>query len=180
MMQDNMEVNDVSFMQKRKSATKSNQDKQMKIIVLHAATTPYKYLDENDKRLYESTLDAAPLKTLPKSQIVGIALVEKYHPLVHGENEWYIKGNVGYWIEAVFRLETPIPFKGKLSLFTLPKDVQEQIKAQPGVQETLEKWSLLGKGNDDLRALSIRQPPVEAILQGMKKVENRSRSVFKV
>jgi hypothetical protein len=65
-------------------------------------------------------------------------------------------------------------------LFTLPKDVQEQIKAQPGVQETLEKWSLLGKGNDDLRALSIRQPPVEAILQGTKKVENRSRSVFKV
>ena len=153
----------------------------MRIIVLHAATTPYKYVDENDKLRYDPILIKAPLKTLPKSQIVGIALVEKYHPLVHGETEWYFKGDVGYWIEDVFRLETPIPYKGKLSLFTLTKEVQEQIKTQPGVQERLEKWSLLkANGADDLRALSIRQPPVEAILQGTKKVENRSRSVFKV
>ena len=157
----------------------------MRIILLHAAATPYKYVDEADKQRYESILQTRPLKMLPKSQIVGLALVDKYHPLVHGETEWYFKGNVGYWIEDVIRLDEPIAYKGKLSLFSISDEVQEQIKAQPGVQERLEKWRLLCNGKESnplepLRALSIRQPPVEAILQGTKRVENRSRSVFKV
>ena len=153
----------------------------MRIIILHAASTPYKFVDETDKQRYDTILQSKPLKMLPKSQIVGLALVDKYHPLIHGETEWYFKDNFGYWIEDVIRLEEPIPYKGKLSLFTISQDVQEQIKIQPGVQDRLEKWRLLcGKSEESLRALSIRQPPVEAILQGVKRVENRSRSVFKV
>lgn len=152
----------------------------MRIIVLHAASTLYKYVDEEDKKRYESIVHDTPVKTLPKSHIVGLALVDSYHPLVHGETEWYFKGDVGYWMEDVIRLEQPIPYKGKLSLFKISQDIQDQIKSQPGIEERLRKWSLLANGNGvtDLRGLSIRQPPVEAILQGTKKVENRSRCVF--
>jgi hypothetical protein len=151
----------------------------MRIIVLHAASSPYLFQSEADRRLYETALERKEFKSLPKSAIVGLALVDRYDRTRHGESDWYIPGSHGYWIQDVIRLE-PIPHKGKLGLFFLPEDVQDAIRKNDVVRHTLDEWGKQCAWGEDLRAVSIRQPPIEAILQGKKNVENRSRSIFKV
>lgn len=161
----------------------------MRIILLHAATTPYKFISETDRALYEAAIGSS-FTSLPTGKIVGLALVDKYDPNRHGENEWYIQGSYGYWIQDVIRLQEPIPCKGKLSLFHVPEEIQSDIRTREEIVEKLAEWekvsswgtvcSSCGSWTSDLRAVSIRQPPVEAILSGHKKIENRSRSIFKV
>jgi hypothetical protein len=152
----------------------------MRIIVLHASSSPYIFQSKEDRCLYETLLKSTDFKSLSKRAIVGLALVDLYDPSRHGESEWYIPGSHGYWIQEVIRLPEPIPHKGKLGLFFLPEDVQQTIRRCEKVRDTLDAWEKQCEWGTGLRAVSIRQPPIEAILRGKKNVENRSRSIFKV
>jgi hypothetical protein len=151
----------------------------MRIILLHAATTPYKFISDMDRALYEAAIGSS-FTSLPTGKIVGLALVDKYDPIRHGENEWYIQGSYGYWIQDVIRLQEPIPCKGRLSLFHVPEEIQFDIRTREEVAEKLAEWEKVCLWGSELRAVSIRQPPIEAILLGQKKIENRSRSICKV
>lgn len=63
---------------------------------------------------------------LPMGAIIG--LVDIVDCVTESKSPWW-EGPVGFKLENARRLPNPIPCRGKRRFFTLPKDVEEQIRA---------------------------------------------------
>ena len=154
-----------------------------RIIALLAGKGTFTFRSKEDRFLYVDLLETTTFDHLPRGKIVGLALMTEarlYDPILDGQNPW-ASGPYIYQISSTVRLTNPVPCKGNLGLIHLALDIQESIRSQPVVSEWIDelknKYEFIW-GDEDFRALTIKQPPVEAILCGEKTVENRNRSLF--
>lgn len=156
-----------------------------RIVALLAGKSKYAYRDERDRELYESIMNAEQLKTLPRGVIVGLMLIDQAGTQDDLKiNTPWAFGPYLYHIKSVIRLPSPISYKGNLGLIHIDNNIQDIILKQPGVMEQIQEWKDVSPGlvwgDESLRALTIKQPPAEAIMSGHKTVENRTRSIFRI
>jgi len=156
----------------------------MRIIAILAGKALYTFRNEDDRLLYETSLHHSNWKALPRGSIVGIALVDDacaYDASIHTDP--FAFGPYVYHIKDVVPLDIPISYKGNLGLNKLTEEVHAQVMSQQSVQDKIATWIKEEQevwGQDQLHGISIRQPPAEAIVRGIKKYENRSRSMFSI
>jgi hypothetical protein len=156
----------------------------MRIIAILAGQSLYKFRNEADQELYQVALGHSDWKSLPRGCIVGLALIDEagpYDATIHDNP--FAFGPYLYHINDVVALEQTIPYKGNLGLLTLTEDVCTQIKSQESVHTKVAEWCQLYPevwGHEQLCGISIRQPPAEAIMKGVKRYENRTRSMFPI
>src|SRR3989442_634853 len=122
--------------------------------------------------------------TLPGGYIVGLILFSKVRPYDEkkdSENK-YAQGPFIYEIEDVVRFSKYIKSTGKLGFFKLSKEIVDDFINQEEVIQKIRIWK--GKYNlfpncvdGDFRALAIKEPWCSLILNGEKRVENRSRKI---
>lgn len=156
----------------------------MRIIAILAGQALYTFRNEEDQQLYQTAFGHSDWKSLPRGCIVGLALIDEagpYDATLH--NDPFAFGPYLYHINDVVALEQTIPYKGNLGLLSLTEDVCTQIKSQESVRAKVEEWRQLYPevwGHEQLCGISIRQPPAEAIMKGVKKYENRTRSILSI
>lgn len=156
----------------------------MRIIAIVSGKALYSFRNEEDRLLYETSLQHSNWKELPRGCIVGLALIDDagpYDPSCHTDP--FAFGPYVYHIKDVVPLETPISYKGNLGLLKITDDIQTLVMSQVSVAEKIQTWLKEEKevwGHEQLHGISIRQPPAEAIIKGMKTYENRSRSMFSI
>jgi len=129
------------------------------------------------------------VEELPRLCAVGLALFESgewYRKEKHDKNKWAI-GPFCYNIKDAVKFPEPIPCLGKLGFFRITSSVLKKCLRFPKVLKKVEMWKR--KYKDEMwkedkpsafRGLSVKQPFAEAIVRGVKKVENRSRSIGQV
>ena len=123
---------------------------------------------------------------------------EYYNPSLGKQDMWAV-GKVVYKILEVMQLpqECVQKYKGSLGTFFVENDVENKILNNKMVQQTIEQWNgkykkLLGppydinekrsarseKNKSQYKALAVKQPILQAIMDGFKKCENRSKSII--
>ena len=102
-------------------------------IALHASSTVSKHDYENlSAFLEEHGLPVLPSqKELVKGAIVGVVDIVGCHTPKDGAypSKWY-SGEYGFVLENPRPLHQPISIKGKLNLWTIPNEIEEQIWTQ--------------------------------------------------
>jgi len=90
-----------------------------------------------------------------------------------------LPGTYQYLLGSVFRLPLPVSQPGQLGLWTLQDDdVVAQVLSQPGVRAWLAERGVTAPETTAMKVLSVRQPWSHEILEGRKKIENRSHPVI--
>ena len=102
-------------------------------IALHASSTVSKqeWEDLSDFLKEHGLPSMPPKETLVKGAIVGVVDIVGCHNPEEGAypSLWY-GDEYGFVLENPRPLPIPIPIKGKLNLWTIPKEIEEQIWAQ--------------------------------------------------
>ena len=88
-----------------------------------------------------------------------------------------------YHIDSVFILPNPIPIKGHLGAFRLPRETRDAVVAQiPSGLAGFERFSIpedcTASPLVELRGLSLKQPWLYRIMHEGKNIENRKRRIF--
>ena len=133
--------------------------------------------------------------------IVGMMVIgdPQYYDPSLGKLDAWATGKIVYKILEVLRLpqECVQKSKGNLGTFYIDNDVEKKILDNPIVQETIVEWngkykSMLAaaydvnekrnenseKNKSNYKAMAIKQPILEAIMDGFKKSENRSKAIL--
>ena len=148
----------------------------MRVVWIHASKT----LAEG-----EAGAGVGACGTLPRGAVVAVALFERarrYDAAAYAGDP-HATGPLCYDIADAARLERPVPCRGQLGMFALDAAGLDACLADRGVAAALGRWmrdhpDALGEvAARGVRALSVRQPYAEWIASGIKRVENRSRSV---
>ena len=159
----------------------------MRILFVHSAKVPYPlHKDAYHKKLVQKELK--DMEDLENGKILGCMLVDdvQWYTSDMGRKERWAVGPLCYHIKDVFRLSTGIDAQGKLGTWSIPKKQYKVILEEESVKKKLKQWEdetgdELYKENGALySAITIKQPFVEAILCGIKKVENRKRPIFRL
>lgn len=107
-----------------------------------------------------------------------------YKQKEHREADPWIIGPFVYEIGDTVRLDEPIALNGQLGKWMPSNSIYEQLMKQSSIQIKLAEWkqqygTKLYFGEQGIpSAITIQQPFAEAILCGVKKYENRKRSLF--
>ena len=92
-------------------------------------------------------LDAMRIATTTKGCIVSTALVigwydnrnneasNQFHRKLIQRSPWF-NGPVGWLMGDVRKTKKPIPCKGMMGLWTIPSDIEQLLKSEPGTEET--------------------------------------------
>ena len=105
----------------------------------------------------------------------------------HVNNSWSY-GPFCYKIKDVYRLTDKYEHKGQLGCWMINNNVIKKIlRIDKGLKDILNKWNQLygnklfkEKDKNIYRAITILQPFAEAILLGIKTVENKKRPTFRL
>ena len=169
------------------------------LLTIHSGQRYHQKLGTHYGPLIKSTLGLVPMnmylsmsqsekskfraiQSLPTGQLLGLALIDAAFPFCaeHVLDPW-AHGPFCLRVHDVVRFPTPMPLRGRVNIFPIkPRSLAQSILEMNAVRDKINRWNVSFEFESDasaLRAVTVLQPFGEAIIRGVKTIENRSTNL---